>query len=71
MAKKRINGEDILKKITPLLIDVDSKDPKYFPLYMKYKYRRERLSSDIKDGLERDCEKLFINLRKALEGILP
>ena len=66
MAKTKINGDDVLKKITPLLIKVNSKHPKYFSEYMKYNYRRERLDPQTKTNLEKDAEKLLRNLGEAL-----
>lgn len=70
MSRKKINGEDILKKITPLLIDVPSSDPKYMPDYLRLNYHREKkIDPIIKLNLEKDAEKLFNEYMKALKII--
>ena len=70
MSKKKINGEDILKKIIPLFIEVPPSDPKYMPDYMKYNYRREKkIDPKTKKTLEKDAEDLAYRYMEALNII--
>ena len=62
--KTRKNGEDILKKIAPLFIDVPRKDPTYMNKYMKQKRRLEKRNDPAMKQLADQAEKLFKDLEK-------
>ena len=66
IARKKLDGEDILKKLTPLLIDDLPKDRKYISKYMELTRAREKIDPHIKTPLEKDAENLLNNYKKAL-----
>lgn len=65
MTKKK--GRDVIKKISPLLIPVDCKDPKYMSLYMRVKRNREKIDPPTLSILEKEANELLRKLSKALE----
>ena len=69
IAKKKLDGEDILKKLTPLLIDDLPKDKKYMSKYMELTRARGKIDPTIKTPLEKDAIRLLNSYKKALDII--
>ena len=64
MKKQNTNGEDILKKIAPLFINVPRNHPTYMNKYMKQKRRLEKRNDPVIEQLADQAEKLFKELEK-------
>jgi len=64
LSRKKGNGNDILNKLLPTLIDVPRDDPKYMPDYMKLRRRDERLLPVERAPLELKAESLLEDMRK-------
>ena len=67
MKKRKPNGEDILKKLTSLLIDDLPKEKKYMSKYMELTRARDKIDPHIKTPLEKDAIELLNNYKKALQ----
>ncbi|GAH73839.1 unnamed protein product [marine sediment metagenome] len=64
MSRKKGNGNDILNKLLPTLIEVPRNDPKYMPDYMKLRRRDEKLLPFERTPLELKAESLLEDMRK-------
>ena len=67
MKTSRITGEEVVKKILPLLIDEDRDNSNYMSKYMRYKRKHEKIGPPIKKQLENEAETLLKNIKKAME----
>lgn len=67
-SRRRGNGKDVLKKLTPLLIPVPRSDPRYPAFYMRLRYRRERLPPLQRKRLEETGDSLLKELKRLLTG---
>lgn len=62
MRRNNKNGEDILKKIAPMFIDVPRDDPTYMRKYMKQKRILEKRNDPLLEQLADQAELLFREL---------
>ena len=64
MRRKKGNGNDIINKLLPTLIEVPRDDPQYMPDYMKLRRRDEKLLPVERVPLELKAESLLEDMRR-------